>query len=110
MTKEQRIEEYKNLKNTTTEYPCIIRDEYFFSKDDLDEYLEDNELKVEDVIIHGCYQKDYPKLEDDYWQESTNEDGELPKGLQKLIDEFNEKLKDIPKLWWEDCTTRFIYT
>lgn len=106
---EKSMKEYRALTKTTEDYPCIIDDRYFFNKEELAEYLEENELNPDNLIIHGCYRRPPHELEEEYWEEHMTEDGELPGNLEQLISEFNTKLALIPGLWWEDVNTRFIY-
>ncbi|MDA3614699.1 hypothetical protein [Polluticaenibacter yanchengensis] len=108
MHKEQ-LAKYKAISKTTSDYPCIIGDQYFFDQGELEEYFEENDLNPSDAIIYGCKQRSYPFLDENYYEEYTNENGELPEKLQAIINDFNMKLKDVPMLWYEDSETKFIY-
>lgn len=72
-------------------------DEYFFSEDELIEYLEDNELEADEVSLLFCEPNYLPELDLDYFQDVMAEDAEYPDKLVSLVNEFNKSLKEINK-------------
>lgn len=70
---------------------------YFFSEDDIINYCEENEINSCDldlVITNEIY---LYNINEDYWEDCMGGDQDYPKSLTKIIDEFNEKLKEINK-------------
>lgn len=72
-------------------------DVYFRDEDEILEYLEDSESKPEDLMLCICEPNYFTPLDGSQWDDVLPEDADtLPKGLSAIIDEFNEKLKQIP--------------
>lgn len=71
-------------------------DKYFFSEDDILEYLEENELESIDLVF--CSENHWDKIEPDYWADIMPEDseGDLPEKLAKALEAFNEVIDSLP--------------
>ncbi|WP_018629215.1 hypothetical protein [Niabella aurantiaca] len=93
---------------TTSEFPICDDDNHFFwDEGDLEEYLEDNDLEMEDMYLYAAERKPFIPLDYEYWSDQSTEDGELPSKMEALIDDFNKKLKDIPGLYFQNEKLRY---
>lgn len=102
-------DKYLAITRTTSDFPVSLDgDQWFWDAGELEEYLEENETKVEDLFLYGCEQIPFQQLDLCYWDDQTKEDGELPATLENLVNEFNEKLKGIPGYWFCDYKTRYV--
>lgn len=85
-------------------------DKYFFSEEDIEMYLEDNEdLNPEDLRLVIC-EPNYPhEITEDWWADDLPEDGEMPKALSDKIDELNKFIKTMPPLSYSPGKIRTEY-
>ncbi len=85
-------------------------DEYFFDEDDLTGYIEDNDLKPEDLMLVICVPNYAGDISTDIWEDSfpADGDGEIEE-LEKLVNEFNEKLKKLKPLSYSPGKVRTAY-
>lgn len=76
-------------------------DEYFMDIDDLFFYTEENEVNPKDLMLVLC-DPIYPRLLDtDYWEDDLPDpDYDIPEELERLISEFNERVKKIDIISW----------
>ena len=86
-------------------------DDYFWNVDDVEYYLEDNGLQPEDLQLVICYPNHPDELNAEQWYEYLPEDsdGQLPKEMEKKIAEFNEFLKTMGPLSWNQRNVRTEY-
>lgn len=70
-------------------------DKYFFSEDELIEYLDDEEEEIEDLRLVFCIENYFNQLNPDYFEDELPEDGDIPIELQKAIDNLNEVIKNL---------------
>lgn len=76
-----------------------VLDKYFFSPDEIDEYMADNEIDVNtELQLVFVDPNHYNQIDDDYWCDIMPEDGdgELPKALADKLFELNELIKTLP--------------
>ncbi len=84
-------------------------DKYFFDASDIDEYLEENEMKPEDLMLVICKPNLARTIDAEIWIDDLPEDGELPKELQAKMDEMNELIKTLPPISYSPSKIRTIY-
>lgn len=75
-------------------------DRFFFSEDDLRDYINDNEVSVESLELFLCQPKYLDQIDDDYWSESLPEDGELPDDVQAALDNLNSVIRNSDASVW----------
>lgn len=76
---------------------CIWNDDrYFFSEDDLIEYLEENEMQGNDLMLVLCSAMEYREIDEGYFGCDAHEDWEAPKELAEAIDKLNKIVKELP--------------
>lgn len=106
----QRHEKFLAMPEKKLEYPvCIFNDDtYFFDEDSLLMHCEENEIEPTELKLQLC-QPNYPApISSDIWEDIFAEDGDYPE-LEKMIDEFNKKLKTLPALSWSPVNIRTVY-
>jgi hypothetical protein len=84
-------------------------DEYFFSPDDVEWYLEDNELKPEDIMLVICEPNYLQAISSDYWEDVLHEDQDIPDELKKLVEEVNKYIESSKPISWSPGKTRTIF-
>lgn len=84
-------------------------DKYFFNEDDIEQYLEDNDMPLEDLLLVICEPNHARRIDSSYWEDELPEDGEIPKELQAKLDELNELIKTLPPLSWSPSKVRTEY-
>jgi hypothetical protein len=82
-------------------------DTYFFNIEDLDEYMEDSELKEIDLLF--CDEINYSPIDYDYWGSDAHEDWEPPSALKERLMEFNNFIKTLPAHSYTPGKTRTNY-
>lgn len=82
-------------------------DRYFFSKEDLIAYMEDNEETAIDLLI--CDPVNFRRIDLDTIADDTHEGWEPEKELCDKIDEFNAYLKTLPPHSWMPGKVRTSY-
>jgi hypothetical protein len=75
-------------------------DIYFFSRDDLDDYIEENECAINDLNLILCKPVEMPQLDDDYFIESLHEDAEIPSELAEAILTLNKVVESLLTQTW----------
>jgi hypothetical protein len=71
------------------------KDTYFFSLEDLIEFLEDNEMNEIDLLL--CEENKWHAIPWDYWSDMMPEgQDELPEALEKALKEFNKVISELP--------------
>jgi hypothetical protein len=71
-------------------------DKFFFSEDDLIEWLYDNEFNGCDVMLVSAVEITYPELDVDYFSHDAHEDWEPQKELLDAIEKLNEVVRKFP--------------
>jgi hypothetical protein len=93
-------EKPKPFKDWDGETPLYLdsEDKYFFSKEELDDYIHDNELNPEELTFFICEPNYYSNVELDSWEDVLTEDQEeLPKEIQTKLDELNDAINNYGK-------------
>lgn len=92
--------------------PLVIfdTDTYFFSSDDIDDYLEESGDKPEDLQLVICQPNMYQTINPDYWEDVLPEDGDIPESLYQKLKELNEFIKTLPPASWSQGNIRTYYT
>lgn len=75
-------------------------DSYFFDKDELTDYLYDNDCSVESLRLIICEPNYYQALDVDYFCDNLPDDQDPPDELLTAISELNETLKLLPVPSW----------
>jgi len=70
-------------------------DKYFFSEDDLIEYLYEHELNGADVQLVFCESIEYREIDYDYWGGDAHEDWEPPKELVEAVEKVNDLIRTL---------------
>lgn len=76
--------------------PVVIRDTdtYFFSEDEIVDYLEDNDLKEVDLLF--CDAQEWTPISSDVWQDiMPDEEDFLPEPLQAALDNLNQVIETL---------------
>ena len=105
------VERYQNkpFKEWDGETPlCIYNtDQYFFSEEDLQDYIEDNGEPTELVICSPNYLR---PIEEDYWEDIIPENyGSLSEDFTKKLKEFNNYIEDLEPISWSEGIYRTEY-
>lgn len=95
-----------------TPLTLYMDDKYFFSEDDITEYLYENEIKPEDLQLMYCQPNHYPEI--DYYEMISDilpedSDGNFPKILEDKLKEVNAIIKTMPPCSWEEGKVRTTY-
>lgn len=73
--------------------------EYFFSEEEVIEYLEENDLEEIDLLI--ATPLDFSEVSEDYWADELGEEGELPEEMKKALDALNKIIREqTTSLYW----------
>ena len=84
--------------------------EYFFGSDAIDDYLEEEEIKAEDLRLVICTPNNFMQIDYDYWQDIMPEDlEELPTVLLNALEEFNKVIESLPPASWSPSKFRTEY-
>lgn len=85
------------------ETPLVLHDDdrYFFSEDDLTSYLEEHDLKMEDVCLVICEKAGKPIFEmysflDDYLAEGMEHEADWDK-IDKIVNDWIDE--NVPTVW-----------
>lgn len=72
------------------------KDTFFFKQDDIEDYLEENELESIDLLF--CEEKKWAEVNYDFWNDDLPEDsdGELPKKLVEALENLNKVIRELP--------------
>jgi hypothetical protein len=73
-------------------------DKFFFESDEIEEFLEENELESIDLLF--CDSVPYSPIGYDYWDGDLPEDFEIPKELETRVTDFNKFLETLPPASW----------
>lgn len=92
--------------------PVVTRDgdTYFFSEDELTDYMVDNELESIDLLF--CEKNHFHPVNEDYWADymPDDSDGELPQALQEALDNLNKVIETLPPVSYSPAKIRTSYT
>lgn len=71
-------------------------DEYFYSEEDIIDYLEKNDLESIDLIM--CEPQNYYPVNSDYWDDimPTDSDGDIPDELKEGLKVLNNIISKLP--------------
>ncbi len=110
----QNIEDYNKLPfiQWDRQVPVFSKacDQYFFDSDAIDDYLEEEGLKPEDLRLVICHPNNFMQVEPDYWQDVMPEDREeLPTALFNALEVFNSVIKSLPPASWSPSKYRTEY-
>ncbi len=92
-----------NLVEWDGETPlCIFNDDtYFFSMDEILDYLEDGEgIEISDLMLCVCERSTFREVDFDYFIDEVHEDWEPSDEMKKKLEEFNDFLRSEPTNTW----------
>lgn len=69
-------------------------DKYFTDWDEAEDYCEQEEWSMESLRLVICEPNYAREVESDFWCDDLAEDGELPPGLEKALEELNSYIRD----------------
>lgn len=71
-------------------------DEYFYSEEDIIEYLEENELESIDLLF--CEEQTFYPVQSDYWDDilPTDSEGDIPDELKDALKVLNNVILKLP--------------
>lgn len=75
-------------------------DEYFFSEDALNDFVEDNECSIESMLLIICEPNRFRKLDDSFFDDDLLYGEELPEDLGRAIDNLNAVIETLPPVSW----------
>jgi hypothetical protein len=84
-------------------------DKFFWNEEDIIEYLEENDLKPEDLNLVICEPNYFYKIDSDYWEDILPEDGDIPKELEELLKKVNEYCETAKPISWTEGKYRTEY-
>lgn len=84
-------------------------DNYFFSAEDIDEFLDEHDLKDSDLRLVICTPNYLTHICSDLWDDILPEDGEIPKELDEKIDELNKFISTLAPISWSPSKIRTEY-
>lgn len=86
-------------------------DQYFFGSDEIDDYLNDNEVEEDiNLMLVLCTSNYASQLDYDHFCDDLPEDGEPPEALKQAMIEFNKKIMELSPLSWSEGKIRTSYT
>lgn len=84
-------------------------DKFFWSEDDIEEYLEENELKPEDLQLLICHPNYLSEIDTEQWAEVLAEDQDPPKLILEKMKELNELIRKEKPISWSASNIRTEY-
>lgn len=111
--KEEAIYKSMPVEEWDYETPLAIfrTDTFFFDSMELEDYCDENEINVSELQLVLCEPVKLMYLDNDFFYDCLSEDQDLPDGLAKLIEEFNQKVEAWGKknvLSWEPANIRVL--
>lgn len=103
----KRYKEY-TFKEWDKETPVydIASQQYFFSEDDIESYLDNSPLLKQDLMLVYCEEIKYSDLSYEYFTDDLAEDQELPNIIKEKIDELNLLTSKLRTNTWEQTNIR----
>lgn len=109
----KNIENYYKMpfKEWDGKTPLVLfnDDRYFFDEDEIELYLEDNELHPSDLKLVICEPNHLHEVNPDYWSDITPEDAELPEAVSKALDALNKAISEAKPFSWSEGIYRTEY-
>lgn len=103
-------ENYENLEFKEWDYEtplCLYKsDTYFFDEDSVFDYCEENDITLEDLKLVLCKPNYLFHISSDYWIDILPEDCDIPKELEKRLDDLNEFISTLKPISWEESKIR----
>ena len=75
-------------------------DEYFFSQDNLIDYLHDHNCTIQSLRLLICSPIRLREVDDDYFCDDLPEDGELPSDVADALEDLNSIIRDQAPVAW----------
>ena len=93
---------------------CIFNDDtYFFSEDEIEDYLEENEIEADELQLMICSPNHVHEIDADYWYDDMPEcydslEQFSKEFVEKLV-EFNKYISTLPPLSWSQGIYKTAY-
>ena len=90
--------------------PVVIwnDDKYFFSEDDIEEYLYENEMSEIELLF--CREQKWTEVSSDVWEDIMVEEQDfLPDALQAALDNLNKVIAELPPCSYFPGSIRTVY-
>lgn len=114
-----KIEKEKYLKKPFIKWDgetpvCINNsDQYFWSSDEIDDYLEENEIKSSELELVICAPNHIRSIDEDYWSDEMPEEydslSDFSKEFSEKLKEFNDYISTLKPLSWSQGVFRTEY-
>lgn len=75
------------------------KDKYYNDMDEAEDDLDETE-SLESLRLLICIPNFARTVEEDYWSDDLPEDGELPDGIRKALDELNKAIRELGPISW----------
>lgn len=111
----QEIYQNKPYKDWDLKTPICLygSDEYFFDIDEVETYIEDNDLQPEDLNLVICEEIFISNIEENYWEDIIPENfdsiSDGNKEFAEKLKEFNEFISKQPPFSWSEGKYRTSY-
>ena len=75
-------------------------DKYFSDWEEIDNYCDEEDIKIDNLMLIICKPQTLPLLDSDYGCDELPEDGELPDEIVKAIMDFNSVVRKVGAVSW----------
>ena len=106
----------KPFREWDGETPVCIHnsDQYFWGSDEIDDYLEENEIDVSELKLVICTPNHVSQVDEDYWADEMPENydslSDFNKEFVQKLKEFNDYISTLKPLSWSQGIYRTEYT
>lgn len=107
------IERYNNLPfmEFDGEFPLYSHyaDEYFWNGDDIVNFCEESEILSEELRLVFCTPNKYSWVREDYWEDDSSDDGDLPDKLRQALEQLNNVIEELPPASYSSGKVRTLF-
>lgn len=101
----KRIERFSALEKKewdgVTPLSLDSGDEYFFSEDELRDFMEEHDLVIDQIQLRLCKPLKMPQVDESYFLDEMHEDAELPDTVYAALLKLNEAVRACEPQSWE---------
>jgi hypothetical protein len=80
--------------------------EFFENKDEVKDFLSNNKLEFDDLLLVICWPTKLSYLDSDRWYDEMPDDTDIPEELARAIEIFNETIDEIGPIGYEPAKIR----
>ena len=84
-------------------------DDYFFSAEEVEEYVYDHGIDPADLQLVVCKPLRLSTIDVDHWADDMPEDGELPPEVEAALDVLNRAIEDVGPVGWHAGAQRVVW-